>query len=337
MEAVVLWKICACVTAMLVMLVGACAPAANARIGGDAPLREFAISQCDPLPRARGGHSAERVDGQLLVMGGTDWSADRTRKTWLDDSVVFSGGAWREGPRLPAPVAHAVSCADGGSIYLAGGTDGTRHFKDVYCLSDLASSGRWQRVAGLPMGLSAAGGAVWNRAFFVACGETDQGLSNRMWRLDLARPQRPWQPCDPLPGAARAFPAMLECGGSIYLLGGVAGWEPLAPLKDAYRYDPRTDRWSRLPDLPWAGYAWSAAPVGRDHALLAGQADGEVHSDLWLLDLTSMTARKIGDAAIQTTTAPLVNVRPGEWWLIGGEPDSKKTRTNRITVIRAAG
>ena len=68
--------------------------------------------------------------------------------------------------------------------------------------------------------------------------------------------------------------------------------------------------------------------------LIAGRADGQIHSDIDVLELETFTSRRIGQTVIQTTTAPLIEVAPHEWWLIGGEPDSNKTRADRVSVIR---
>ena len=116
----------------------------------------------------------------------------------------------------------------------------------------------------------------------------------------------------------------------------MSSWEPLTPLRDAYRYDPDVDNWTRLLDLPWAGYGWNTCAFDEHRLLMAGKADGQIHRDVWLIDTRDMSARKIGESVIQTTVAPLIRAKDDEWWLVGGEPDSKKTRTNKVTIIRDA-
>ncbi|MGW1165752.1 Kelch repeat-containing protein [Streptomyces sp. NPDC002550] len=39
-------------------------------------------------------------------------------------------------------------------------------------------------------------------------------------------------------------------GGRIYALGGMSGGESWQALRDAYVFDPRTNRWSSVPLMP---------------------------------------------------------------------------------------
>ena len=75
-------------------------------------------------------------------------------------------------------------------------------------------------------------------------------------------------------------------------------------------------------------------PVDSKHVLLAGRANGQIYDGIWLVDLPDLSTRLVGHAFVPTATAPLVHVRSGEWWLIGGEPDSNKNRTPRVAIIR---
>lgn len=68
--------------------------------------------------------------------------------------------------------------------------------------------------------------------------------------------------------------------------------------------------------------------------LLASCAEGRIRPDIWLLNLKHVTSEKVGNAIIQTTTAPLLRIGDGEWWLLGGEPDSNRHRTPIVTRIR---
>jgi len=130
---------------------------------------------------------------------------------------------------------------------------------------------------------------------------------------------------------------MIACGKFLYLFGGMSpdtNNNSLGVMKDAYQYNPDKDSWLRLKDLPCPGYAWSGSSIDENHIILAGKADGKIHKDIYLIDVRDMTAKKIGETTIQTTTAPLIRVSHDEFWLIAGEPDSNKNRTNRITCIK---
>ena len=293
------------------------------------------ITEVDSLPRGRGGHAAAVLNGHVFVAGGTDWSADRSKKFWLDDSIVLINGLWQPGPALPHPVAYSLFAYNETGVYLAGGTDGSVNLKTVYHLADHNSS--WNTLKPLPMALCSGCGALLNNKLYVTCGWTDQGSTNQMWALDLNKADADWLPCQTLPGSKRAFPALVACGGYLYLFGGMSpdpNGSSLGVQQDAYRYNPEKDLWTKLKDLPWPGYAWSGVSIDENHIMLTGKADGEVHKEIYLLNIRDMTTRQIGETIIQSTTAPLIKVKPNEYWFIAGEPDSKKNRTNRITSIK---
>jgi hypothetical protein len=106
-------------------------------------------------------------------------------------------------------------------------------------------------------------------------------------------------------------------------------------LGDAYRYEPENDHWERLCDLPFSGYAWSAAAVDDHHVLLAGRAseDANISKSVWLVNVDTMSTTLLGEAVVPTCCAALVQVDVAEWWLVGGEPDAKRSRTPKITAI----
>ncbi len=284
------------------------------------------------LPSGRGGHAAAVIDGHIFIVGGTDWSEDHKEKFWLDDSIYFSENLWQKGPELPHPLAYSLFASDESGIYLAGGTDGSRNLKTVYYLDGI--KGSWKILKPLPEALCSGSGALLNRKLYVTSGWTDNGITNEMWVLNLDRQELQWQSRRKLPGPERAFPAFAVCGDFIYLFGGMAPEDnSLNIFNDAYRYNPDNDSWTKLKDLPFEGYGWSACAVDGSHILLAGKVDGKIHKDIYLIDVRNMNTKKIGESIIQTTTAPLIKVKPNEFWLIGGEPDSNKNRTKIITSI----
>ncbi len=272
------------------------------------------------------------VDDHLVVAGGNTWSDDRQTKQWLADSLILREGAWMAGPPLPSPRAYTAFAQSRGVLYLAGGMNTDGRLREVVRLADASSGARWEELPPLPTAMSMGAAAVLGGRLYVLCGESDAAMLNAMWSLSLDAPDA-WREEPALPGSPRAFPAVVSTGKAIIVLGGVSSWSPLAPLADAWRFDTEGGAWKRLPDLSSSGYAWSAAMMEENYLVLAGQADGEIHDDIWRVDLSDMRTGKLGDAVIQTTTAPLVRVADDEWWLIAGEPDSKRTRTNRVTRI----
>lgn len=299
--------------------------------------KTYTISQGIDLPHGRGGHAAAVFKNTAWVVGGTDWSRDHTKKTWLSDSIYFRNGSWHPGPILPHPVAYSLFASDETGLYLAGGTDGINKLDTVYHLKNIGNHTSWVSLPPLPKAVTSGGAALLNGILYVIGGWVyPDKITNHMWSLDVTEPQAQWQLCQKLPGCERAFPALVACDESLYLFGGMSPdskTKSLGVMKDAYHYNPEENEWQQLPDMPFSGYAWSGCAIDKNHIMLAGRADGEIHKDIWLIDVRNFSFKKIGDAIIQTTTAPLLKVNANEFWLIAGEPDSNKNRTKTITII----
>lgn len=285
-----------------------------------------------PMKWRRAGQAGGKVGGSVLIAGGTEWNKAKTQKYWLNTSVVFQDGKWKLGPNLPEPIAYSMFAYDSDGLYIAGGyISETSPSNGVYRLVSLSKG--WEPLPKLPMRLGYGSGAILNRKFYVACGSNESGMSNKVWVLDLGNPNSKWEQCKPLPGVGRILPSMVACGKYLYLLGGLAKISPLSPLKDAYQYDPSKNQWKQLSDLPLKGYAWVSQPVDDNHLIITGRAYGKVDRGVWILNLKTMSMKKVGDDIVPAATAPLINVGNKQWWLIGGEPDAYKNRTNVVSVI----
>ena len=309
----------------------------------------FSVTSGPPLPQGRGGHAAGLVDGQIVVTGGTNWTADKQTKFWLHETVVLEDGTWRAGPALPYPGALAAFAHDAIGLYVAGAVGDARGIgalrlppapeiqqpRRVFRLSGHDSGATWQELAPLPRPTTAAAGAILDGTFYIFGGVNSEGVSKQMFALDTADPAASWRRCADLPGPARALATLASGGGSLYLLGGADSWEPLNPMRDTYRYDPKRDKWQRMKDLPWPSYAMVGGLVDERRILLTGRVDRDgIHKGIWLFDLANGDCLPVGEAIVPAATAALVRVSPNEWWVIGGEPDLDRNRAKIVTIIR---
>ena len=292
------------------------------------------VTESIALPQSlkRGGHIGGKVNGNIIVAGGNNWSEDKKTKYWLKNSVIFRNGKWEPGPDLPKPIAYSMYANDNSGLYVAGGTgDGKSVLNEVYRLQSLNKG--WETLPNLPIAVGYGSGAILNGKFYVACGSIDTVKTNKMWVLDISKVGSKWHECSPVPGVSRMFPSLVACGENLYLLGGLAETSPLTPLKDAYRYDPQKNQWTQLTDLLLDGYAWVSQPVDNNHLIITGRAYGKVDKGIWIIDLKDMSMNKVGNDINPATTAPLINVADKQWWLVGGEPDANKNRTGKVSVI----
>ncbi|GLV79201.1 Kelch repeat-containing protein [Streptomyces hygroscopicus] len=67
-----------------------------------------------------------------------------------------------------------------------------------------------------------------------------------------------WSDAAPLP-VAMNHPNVASVGGRIYVLGSLSGGAEWYALRDCFVYDPRADRWTRLPSMPARPARGSAA------------------------------------------------------------------------------
>lgn len=311
-------------------------PAATAE-----PAREPAarVTEGPRLPLAVAGHFGGLVGGVPVVAGGSSWSGNPKTKSWRRECFLYREEKWVRGPDLPYPLSDAAYAADARGLFAAGGTTGERATDRVLQLVDASPSSQWRELASLPQPVEAASGAVAGSTLYVVGGFTGGRASNRLWALDLDKPGARWRSAAALPAPGRAYSAFVNTGESLLLLGGFVSppyEQKLAIFADAYCYDPSSDKWLevKLPGLE--GYAWTASLVGHRQIMLTGRVSpvGQIHDDIWILDLDRLSAKSIGRLVTPACCMPAIRMRENVWWLPGGEPDTQRSRTDRTSVIQ---
>jgi N-acetylneuraminic acid mutarotase len=306
-------------------------------IGLASPAR---IDEAPAMPSARGSHAAAKLSDHVVVVSGSSWSADRTTKSFLSDTLLFNGdGRWTSGPQLPHPAVEAAYASDGERLYIIGGLrDLNSPSGDVFALSlDNSAKLRIAKLPEFPSKHVGGAAAIVDNQLFVVGGYADGKVTNKVWTLDCENIGKGWSEGPALPAEARAYAALINAGRQLYLLGGMTtDGEKMRVFKDVFQFAPADKSWQRLGELPAAGYCWTAAVANTDEDMLlvAGRADGAIHDDIWLVDLSNLSTRGLGRSVITTTCAPLIRIDDTTYWLIGGEPDANKTRTARVTQIR---
>ena len=150
-----------------------------------------------------------------------------------------------------------------GKIYVAGGRDAGGSAFEVY---DPASD-KWEKLPNLPsqrnhLAMAAIGGKI-----IVGGGRTSPGFgAERLDVVEIYDPKtRRWTKGAPLP-APRGGITGAAVGGCMFVFGGEGERSHVLGLTpNTYGYDPRADRWTKLPDLPIAvhGLKGSAVVGGR--------------------------------------------------------------------------
>ncbi|WP_187264805.1 malectin domain-containing carbohydrate-binding protein, partial [Pontibacter beigongshangensis] len=238
----------------------------------------------------------EVVNGKLYTFGGFD--SQKSCCTPTSRAYVFdpSANKWTSIAPMPAMngtnyggVTHAGFATDGTDIYFAGGytsnaTGTGQLFGTKEAWKYIVSENRYVRLPDLPIVISAGQLEYVNGKLHHIAG-TNQArtldLGNH-YVLDLDNLGAGWATKAALPTPRQhAGSAVYE--GKIYFIGGQTGHDSkLFTSKDVHRYDPVTNNWAQMADLPvptgtsGRGHISSSVIVIGDRVLVLG---GEtVHS-----------------------------------------------------------
>jgi iduronate 2-sulfatase len=318
--------------------------------------------QLPDLPQAGGGQMAGVSDGTLLVVGGSYFKTsifEGGQKLWLDTILALepNGEAWKPAGRLDHPLGYgaAVSVDDG--VIVIGGSDGARHYADVWRLR--WKDGRLEKSAlpALPQPLANMGAAVIGRTIFVAGGQSAPAsteATKTIFALDLGAREPKWKALGPIPGPARILPVVVAQGGALFvvsgaeLLAGADGKVSRRYLNDGWRYSPGADGdgWRRIADVPRPVVAAPAIEDGSSRVLVFGGDDGvNAHRvfelkdnhpgfsrDILAYDTATDKWSKTGETPVSLVTTTAVRWR-GAVVIPGGE-DRPGHRSARVLISR---
>jgi non-specific serine/threonine protein kinase len=195
----------------------------------------------DPAPSQRTEVAAAAAGTRIAVTGG--YRADGATVSTVE-ILETATGRWEPGPSLPVPVNHAMSVGIADRIYVFGGyLSGNRPTDAAFVLD--ATQG-WRRIAPMPQARAAATAVAVDGTVYVAAGVGPSGLAAEMLVYDTATDR--WTVA-PGPPTRREHLGGAGFGGLVYTVGGRTGG--LDTNLGAFEaFDPRTGRWTRLPDLP---------------------------------------------------------------------------------------
>ena len=258
--------------------------------GASSPLEWSKIS---PLPDEHGfaGAFAGISNKALIVAGGANFPDgfpwEGGTKAWHDRIFVLEkpGGEWAElDQKLPGPIGYGLSFSYLEHAYFVGGQDAETSTAEVSRITYTGGSIDLQALPPLPTATTMACGALIGSSIYVAGGSPDAGKSAQatFYRLDISAANPAWEP---LPWPQGARPRILAVGGTIggkfYMFGGADlgsdEWDKRRYLNDAYEFNPKTNTWRRLADLPKQLTAGPtpAIPSGQSHLLLIGGSSRE--------------------------------------------------------------
>jgi N-acetylneuraminic acid mutarotase len=173
----------------------------------------------------------------------------------------------------------------GNQLHFFDGVDPARASHTDHWTLDLTNaSATWQTSTPLPFSRNHMDGVVLNGKIYAIGGQPGTDDSNP------SRDVLVWDPADPshwtaaasLPDA-RSHATATVIDGRIVLFGGTVVND--APIASVIAYDPATNSWSSLNDLPGPRLAPSGGLVG-NQIIITGGYDRGLRTETWLADVT---------------------------------------------------
>lgn len=225
------------------------------------------------LPRPMHHIMTAVVDGKLYVIGGEIEGASTGKPevfvatTLVHDPAV---GGWVERAPMPTARSGGGAAVVNGRIYVAGGRPPGGSAFEVY---DPATD-RWEKLPDLPTQRNHLAMVALNGKIIVAGGRFQPGaMAERTDVVEIYDPATgQWSRGAPLP-APRGGITGAVLNGCLFVFGGEG--EPnhvMGLTPTTYGYDPRTDQWTRLPDMPIGVHGLKGSAVLNGRVMLPGGA-----------------------------------------------------------------
>lgn len=325
------------------------------------------ISEMKSIPDREGfaGMYAGVSHGVLICMGGANFPDKRPweggEKIWYDDIFVLENRSkdWvKLNTGLPFPLGYGVSVSHGDQIILIGGSNNYGHSDLVlgveYVKGKIILDKTYPQ---LPVPLAMMSGALIGSTVYIAGGleSPDGDPVSYFFSMNLNAPvsERRWEQRTSWPGVPRQLAVAAVKDDKFYLFSGIntlvddLGNKGRELLKDAYVYDPTTDKWRALPDLPRAIAAGpSPAPVvGINHIVFPGGLDEETAQytdptshpgfleDIWAFNTLSETYVQVGIMPPGSSRLTLPTAKWGMDWVMPNGESGPGVRSPKVFVV----
>jgi len=196
-----------------------------------------------PLPQPNNHGMAASVNGTIYLIGGQTTADDPSYVNTVY-ALDPTKGEWVAKAPMPTARSSGVAIVHDGKIYVAGGRPPRGYDFAVYD----TTTDSWEVLPNMPTQRNHLTGAAINGRIHVVAGRQGQGLSPLMTTAhEVFDPQtRTWTTAATMARARSGMNGVMA-RGCFHVWGGEG---PAGMFPDHDYYDPRTNRWVRLPDMP---------------------------------------------------------------------------------------
>ncbi len=217
------------------------------------------------------------LNGKIHVMGGGG-SGGATSAHYAYDPET---DAWESRAAVPYLAQQPAGTAVNGKIhYFGGGFPNSGSPVDDHYIYD-PDSDSWEEAASLTAPRAIHYAASIDTTLYSLAG---QGMTNLCQSYNSTT--NSWTTLNNLPDNSFWYGAHVTSEGHIYRF---CGGGYTAPSNKAHKYDPVTDTWSSLPNMPNAIHALAGAAIGNKIFLSGGYFNFLEHEDVWVFDTETET------------------------------------------------
>ena len=240
-------------------------------------IRRRRWSRVRSMPLGLNHTTAVAYRGRLYVQGGYEGATGLTEPTGVLLRFDPDSGRWRRLPASPTRRAAHAAAVLGGRLYVAGGANdsGSLRSLEVYDFSRR----RWTSGPSFPgPARNHTTGIASGGHFYVLAGRDTANFSAAE-RYNLG--SRAWEPLPPLRTPRGGIASVRLRDGRIVVFGGEDfGGSGNSTISEVELFDPRTKRWSALPDMRTPRHGLGGAALGnRVFALEGGRQPGFAFSN----------------------------------------------------------
>jgi len=231
------------------------------------------------------------IDGNaLIVAGGSYYNSPLWKggqKIYLDSIFICVKNEneyrWEFSGKLPYPVAHGASVSTSNGLLCFGGQNEIQKYKNVFLLhwdADKQCVVINNDFPALPEASSYISATKLNNSVYIIGGKIQfsgiEKITNNFWKLDLGEDLvKGWQKLESCPGGARFGASVAtQSNGEYNCLFVFSGKSDSGYLSDTYMFDPKTNHWKKMADMPRPALAAPTIAAGGSHVFVFSGSDG---------------------------------------------------------------